>query len=103
LQDPRKEVLNIRNLFPDKIALRLDEPSQAYLVLGDGARDRGAACDQISSEPSTGAGVGFIRLEADPDPVRVRAAFVSDDDIRAMAAEFTRPDQRSALAAGEIA
>jgi integrase len=29
LQDPRKEVLNIRNLFPDKIALRLDEPSQA--------------------------------------------------------------------------
>jgi S-DNA-T family DNA segregation ATPase FtsK/SpoIIIE len=33
LQDPRKEVLNIRNLFPDKIALRLDEPSQADLVL----------------------------------------------------------------------
>ncbi len=42
LQDPRKEVLNIRNLFPDKIALRLDEPSQVDMVLGDGARDRGA-------------------------------------------------------------
>jgi len=37
LQDPRKEVLNIRNLFPDKIALRLDEPSQVDMVLGDGA------------------------------------------------------------------
>jgi S-DNA-T family DNA segregation ATPase FtsK/SpoIIIE len=84
LQDPRKEVLNIRNLFPDKIALRLDEPSQADMVLGDGARDRGAHCDEISSDPVTGAGVGFIRLEADPDPVRVRAAYVSDDDIRAM-------------------
>jgi S-DNA-T family DNA segregation ATPase FtsK/SpoIIIE len=84
LQDPRKEVLNIRNLFPDKIALRLDEPGQADMVLGDGARDRGAACDEISSDPCTGAGVGYIRLEADPDPVRVRAAFVSDDDIRAM-------------------
>ncbi len=88
LQDPRKEVLNIRNLFPDKIALRLDEPSQADLVLGDGARDRGALCDQISTTPSIGAGVGYLRLEADPDPVRVRAAFVSDDDIRAMAAEY---------------
>ena len=88
LQDPRKEVLNIRNLFPDKIALRLDEPGQADMVLGDGARDRGAVCDQISSDPHTGAGVGFIRLEADPDPVRVRAAFVSDDDIRAMTTAY---------------
>jgi len=84
LQDPRKEVLNIRNLFPDKIALRLDEPSQVDMVLGDAARDRGARCDDISSEPVTGAGVGFVRLETDPDPVRVRAAYVSDDDIRAM-------------------
>jgi S-DNA-T family DNA segregation ATPase FtsK/SpoIIIE len=88
LQDPRKEVLNIRNLFPDKIALRLDEPAQADLVLGDGARDRGALCDQISTDPYTGAGVGYLRLEAEPDPIRVRAAFVSDDDIRAMAAEY---------------
>lgn len=88
LQDPRKEVLNIRNLFPDKIALRLDEPSQADLVLGDGARDRGALCDQISTDPATGAGVAYIRLEADPDPVRVRAAFVSDTDIRQMTATY---------------
>ena len=95
LQDPRKEVLNIRNLFPDKIALRLDEPAQVDMVLGDGARDRGALCDQISADPATGAGVGYVRLEADPDPVRVRAAFVSDDDIRAMAtAGHRRPAGR---------
>jgi DNA segregation ATPase FtsK/SpoIIIE, S-DNA-T family len=103
LQDPRKEVLSIRNLFPDKIALRLDEPSQADLVLGDGTRDRGALCDQISSHPPTGAGVGYLRLESDPDPIRVRAAFVSDDDIRAMNAEYA-PTRRvatvSALEAG---
>jgi DNA segregation ATPase FtsK/SpoIIIE, S-DNA-T family len=96
LQDPRKEVLNIRNLFPDKIARRLDEPSQADLVLGDGARDRGAMCDQISSDPGTGAGVAFIRLEADPDPMRVRAAYVSDDDIRAMTAAYAVPAWRAA-------
>ncbi len=52
LQDPRKEVLNIRNLFPDKIALRLDEPAQVDMVLGDGARDRGALCDEISADPA---------------------------------------------------
>jgi DNA segregation ATPase FtsK/SpoIIIE, S-DNA-T family len=98
LQDPRKEVLNIRNLFPDKIALRLDEPAQADLVLGDGARDRGAVCDQISADPATGAGVAFMRLETDPDPVRVRAAFVSDDDIRAMSLAFAG-DVRAGLAA----
>src|SRR5262249_55812329 len=28
LQDPRKEVMSIRNLFPDRIAMRLDEPEQ---------------------------------------------------------------------------
>jgi DNA segregation ATPase FtsK/SpoIIIE, S-DNA-T family len=85
LQDPRKDVLTIRNLFPDRIAMRLDEPEQTDMVLGDGARDRGAACELISTDPSTGAGVAFIRVEADPDPVRVRAGWVTDADIRAMA------------------
>jgi DNA segregation ATPase FtsK/SpoIIIE, S-DNA-T family len=86
LQDPRKEVMSIRNLFPDRIAMRLDEPEQVDMVLGDGARDRGAAAELISSDPATGAGVAFVRLESDPDPVRVRAAWVTDHDIRAMAA-----------------
>ncbi|MEO3829910.1 FtsK/SpoIIIE domain-containing protein [Actinomadura sp. B10D3] len=85
-QDARKEVNNLRNLFPDRIALRLDEDEQVDMVLGDGARDRGALADQISSVPEIGAGVGFVRLETTPDPVRVRAAYVSDDDIRDMVA-----------------
>ncbi|MGI9004988.1 MAG: FtsK/SpoIIIE domain-containing protein [Streptosporangiaceae bacterium] len=84
LQDPRKDVLSIRNLFPDRIAMRLDEPEQVDMVAGDGARDRGALADLISADPATGAGVAYVRLEADPDPIRVRAAWVSDDDIRAM-------------------
>ena len=85
-QDARKEVNNLRNLFPDRIALRLDEDDQVDMVLGDGARDRGALADQISSVPEVGAGVGFVRLETTPDPVRVRAAYVCDTDIRAMVA-----------------
>jgi S-DNA-T family DNA segregation ATPase FtsK/SpoIIIE len=91
LQDPRKDVLTIRNLFPDRIAMRLDEPEQTDMVLGDGARDRGAACELISIDPATGAGVAFVRLESDPDPVRVRAGWVSDADIRTLAS-YCRDD-----------
>jgi len=86
LQDPRKDVISLRNLFSTRIALRLDESDQVDMVLGDGARDRGALADQISPISYIGAGVGYVRLEASPDPVRVRAAYVTDDDIRAMAA-----------------
>ena len=32
-----------------------------------------------------------MRLEASPDPVRVRAAFVSDTNIQAMVTTSTRP------------
>ena len=74
--------------------MRLDEPEQVDMVLGDGARDRGAACELISTDPATGAGVAFIRVQADPDPVRVRAGWVTDADIHAMAyqiAEDTHP------------
>jgi S-DNA-T family DNA segregation ATPase FtsK/SpoIIIE len=88
LQDPRKEVMSIRNLFPDRIAMRLDEPEQVDMVLGDGARKRGATADLIPNDPATGAGVAYVRLETDPDPVRVRAAWVTDADITAMAAEY---------------
>ena len=105
LQDPRKEVLNIRNLFPDKLALRLDEPAQVDMVLGDGARDRGAFCDEISPDPATGAGVAYVRLEAAPDPVRVRAAFVCDDDIGDMTTTYTAEvlAEAPALTAGQAA
>jgi S-DNA-T family DNA segregation ATPase FtsK/SpoIIIE len=100
LQDPRKEVMSIRNLFPDRIAMRLDEPEQVDMVLGDGARDRGASADLISSDPAVGAGVAFVRLESDPDPVRVRAAWVSDADITAMAAICVPGDAMPVLAIG---
>ncbi|TQN32631.1 S-DNA-T family DNA segregation ATPase FtsK/SpoIIIE [Haloactinospora alba] len=85
LQDPRKEVMNLRNLFPDKVALRLDEASQVDMVLGDDARERGANAHLI--DPNV-PGVAFVRMEGSPLPVRVRAAFVSDDDIEAMANEY---------------
>ena len=68
-------MISLRNLFSTRIALRLDESDQVDMVLGDGARDRGALADEISPLPRIGAGVGYVRLEASPDPVRVRAAY----------------------------
>jgi hypothetical protein len=88
-QDPRKDVISLRNLFPSRIAMRLDESDQADMVLGDGARDRGALADEISPIPETGAGVGYVRLEGSPHVVRVRAAYVADEDIHAMARAVT--------------
>jgi len=91
LQDPRKDVLTIRNLFPDRIAMRLDEPEQVDMVLGDRSRDRGALADLISTDPTVGAGIAYVRVDPDPDPVRVRAAWVTDDDITAMCHQYATP------------
>lgn len=85
LQDPRKEVLPFRDLFPTRIALGLTEESQVDMVLGDGARNRGALADQM---PRWAKGVGYVLLDGTPDPVRVRFSYISDDDIRAMARDY---------------
>jgi S-DNA-T family DNA segregation ATPase FtsK/SpoIIIE len=81
LQDPRKEVLGFRNLFPARVALQLDEPTQVDMVLGQGARDQGALCDKI---PDATRGVGYVRIDGVREPTRVRAAYVTDQDIKVM-------------------
>ncbi|GAA2562101.1 FtsK/SpoIIIE domain-containing protein [Winogradskya consettensis] len=87
LQDPRKEVLPARGLFPTRIALRLSESNEVDLVLGDGMRDRGALCDRISE---TAPGVGYVALDGDPTPMRVRFSYLTDDEIRDMADIYGR-------------
>ena len=65
--------------------MRLDEPEQVDMVLGDGARDRGAACELISSERPTAP--GWRSSGSKPTrPVRVRAGWVNDTHIRDMTA-----------------
>jgi DNA segregation ATPase FtsK/SpoIIIE, S-DNA-T family len=81
LQDPRKDVLPFRDLFPTRIALRMSEPEQVDMVLGDSARQRGARCDQI---PRAFPGVGYLVREENPAPVRARFTWVTDDDIVTM-------------------
>ena len=88
LQDPRKEALPFRNLFPTRIALRLAESADVDMVLGDGALDRGAACHRI---PFTLPGVGFVNVDGAAEPVRVRFAYNTDEDIAEMADRWPAP------------
>lgn len=83
LQDPRKETIESRDLWPTKVAMRLTR-EMARLVLGTEALEAGARCDLITKDM---AGTAFV-LEADaPDhPVQVRAFWVSDQDVKQLEA-----------------
>ncbi|GAA1782543.1 FtsK/SpoIIIE domain-containing protein [Luedemannella flava] len=97
LQDPRKEVLPFRNLFPTRIGLRMAEEGEVDMVLGDGMRDRGALCDRISELTP---GVGFVVLDGVKQPVRLRFGFNSDSDISQLEAEYGRPQTPSGPTSG---
>ncbi len=88
LQDPRKEVVGFRNLFPCRVALRLDDATHVDMVLGDGARDQGARCDLI---PRSQAGVAFMRIDGVREPVRARACLVTDSTMAAVATANPAP------------
>ncbi|SFE45058.1 DNA segregation ATPase FtsK/SpoIIIE, S-DNA-T family, partial [Actinopolyspora alba] len=77
-QEPIKEVVPMRGLFPTKIALRLEEASYVDMALGEGVRERGAFADQI---PDYMPGVAYVKTEGSREPLRVRAAYTGDDDI----------------------
>ncbi|HEY9412281.1 MAG TPA: FtsK/SpoIIIE domain-containing protein [Jiangellaceae bacterium] len=85
LQDPRKEAVPARGLFPARIALRLSEASEVDLTLGEGTRDKGARCDEI---PRDLPGVGFVHTDERSEPLRVRFSYVSDGDIADMCAAY---------------
>jgi S-DNA-T family DNA segregation ATPase FtsK/SpoIIIE len=97
VQDPRKEVLSVRDLFPTRVALRLSEAEQVGLVLGSSARDRGALCDRI---PETLPGVGYVGIDGIAEPVRVRFSHVTDDHIDELVETYTPAEQSGAELTG---
>ncbi|KQZ90260.1 hypothetical protein ASD62_14130 [Phycicoccus sp. Root563] len=86
VQDPGKDVVGWRDLFPTRVAMRLDNPIQVDMVLGDGARDMGATADHISERTP---GVAFIRVEGTRAIRRVRASYLTDADIADLASSVT--------------
>jgi DNA segregation ATPase FtsK/SpoIIIE, S-DNA-T family len=94
LQDPRKENLSFRDLFPTRVAMRLPKP-MVDLVLGHGMYEAGAQCDLIPPREH-GAGVAFVVDESSTLPVCVRMSWCSDELIRATAARLLPPSPDSA-------
>jgi len=87
VQDPGKDVVGWRDLFPTRVAMRLDNPIQVDMILGDGARDRGARADHISELTP---GVAYVRAEGSRELRRVRSAYLDDAAILNLA-ERCRP------------
>lgn len=89
VQDPRKEVLGMRQHFKQLFGLRLAEKEEVAMVLGEGAVARGAACHKI---PPGKPGTGYVRGE-NGMITRVRAGFVTDAMLRQANELFRAPRQ----------
>ena len=85
MQEPSKDVVDVRDLFATRICLGVTAASHVDMALGDGARDRGALADEIPGDPEH-AGIGFVIDPGSRLPVRFRAGLVTDTDIDELAA-----------------
>lgn len=83
MQDPRKEILPMRGLFTQTIALRLRSREEVAMVLGDGLGDAAPAHRVRPGEPGT----GYVITE-DGSMMRVRADYWPDSLIRFVAEEY---------------
>jgi S-DNA-T family DNA segregation ATPase FtsK/SpoIIIE len=79
VQEPTKDTVPVRELFPRRICLRVTAKSHIAMVLGDHAYDRGAWAHRISESD---AGVGFVFGEGLREPLRIRAGWVPDEVIK---------------------
>lgn len=89
VQDPSKDVVALRQLFPVRVGLRMTEATQTAMILSTAAHQQGARCEEI---PDTTPGVGYVLTEGHSAVQRVRAFHVSDTDIAWLAAHFRPPN-----------
>ncbi len=81
VQEPTKDTVPVRELFPRRVCLRVTSKSHVPMVLGDGAYERGAWANRIGDSE---AGVGYVWGEGVREPLRVRAGWVADDTVKAL-------------------
>lgn len=91
LHEPTKDILPVRDLFTRRIALRTASSSYVDMVLGEDARLRGALADEIPADEDH-AGIGYRVDQRDRNPVRVRAGYVTDEDITELVRTCTPRD-----------
>lgn len=80
VQEPSKDIVDTRDLFTDRICLAVTSDRHVDMVLGDGARDRGALADHIPLGEDH-AGIGFVVDQHSRRPRRIRAGYVTDPEI----------------------
>lgn len=86
VQEPTKDTVPVRELFPRRICLRVTSKTHVGMVLGDQAYERGAWANRISEAE---AGVGYVWGEGLREPLRVRAGWVPDETVKALEAFVT--------------
>ena len=91
LQEPSKDVVDVRELFTQRICLAVTAASHVDMALGDGARERGALADEIPCDAEH-AGIGFVVDAGSRLPIRFRAAYVADEDIAELVTRCTPHD-----------
>ncbi|MGH3570480.1 MAG: FtsK/SpoIIIE domain-containing protein [Pseudonocardiaceae bacterium] len=88
VQEPTKDTVPVRELFPRRICLRVSAKSHVSMVLGDQAYERGAWANRITeAEP----GVGYVFGEGLREPLRIRAGWVPDQTIKQLETFVTGP------------
>lgn len=97
VQEPTKDTVPVRELFPRRICLRVASKSHVAMVLGEHAYDRGAWANRIGESE---AGVGYLFGEGVREPLRVRAGWVPDDVIKQLELFVTNP--APAAATGDV-
>ena len=108
VQAPMKEFVGqARMFFGMRIAMRTEVSAETDLVLGDGASASGATAHLIpvanEGNGYMSAGTGYMRMEGEATPIRVRFPYTDDDQLAAWSAEFSelrtaRQRERSASA-----
>jgi S-DNA-T family DNA segregation ATPase FtsK/SpoIIIE len=88
VQEPTKDTVPVRELFPRRICLRVSAKSHVGMVLGNQAYERGAWANRITD---TEAGVGYVFGEGIREPLRIRAGWVPDTTIKHLETFITDP------------
>jgi S-DNA-T family DNA segregation ATPase FtsK/SpoIIIE len=88
VQEPTKDTVPVRELFPRRICLRVSAKSHVGMVLGDQAYERGAWANRITEAE---AGTGYVFGEGIREPLRIRAGWVPDATIKQLETFITGP------------
>jgi DNA segregation ATPase FtsK/SpoIIIE, S-DNA-T family len=88
VQEPTKDTVPVRELFPRRICLRVSAKSHVGMVLGDQAYERGAWANRITEAE---AGTGYVFGEGIREPLRIRSGWVPDQMIKQLEAFITTP------------